>query len=246
MNDKVLAKVAGREIMESEFTSYLEGIPREQQAYASNPQYREQYLEQFLALHMFAQLGEDTKLYETGDFAVIMESARRDILAQLAMRETMKDVKVSEDEMKDYYEANQGKFAKGDTVNAKHILVETEEKCKEVLASVENGEKTFEEAAKEASTCPSGAKGGALGAFGRGQMVKEFEEAAFGAEEGQIVGPVKTQFGYHLIKVEKKNKAASASFEEVKGQIYQSMMGQKQNDVYNEKVKELKEQYLEK
>lgn len=112
MSDKVLAKVAGREIMESEFTSYLQGIPREQQAYASNPQYREQYLEQFLALHMFAQLGEDTKLYETEDFAVIMESARRDILAQLAMRETMKDVKVSEDEMKDYYEANQGNLQK--------------------------------------------------------------------------------------------------------------------------------------
>lgn len=246
MSDKVLAKVAGREIMESEFASYLQGIPREQQAYASNPQYREQYLEQFFALHMFAQMGEDMKLYETEDFAKIMESARRDILAQLAMRDTMKNVNVSEDEMKDYYEANQGKFAKGNTINAKHILVDSEEKCKDILASLEKGEKTFEEAAKESSTCPSGAKGGDLGEFGRGQMVKEFEDAAFGAEAGQVVGPVKTQFGYHLIKVEKKNEAATASFEEVKGQIYQNLMGQKQNDAYNAKVRELKEQYLEK
>lgn len=246
MSDKVLAKVAGREITEAEFHAYLQGIPREQQAYASNPQYRDQYLDQLISLHMFVQLGEDNKLEETEDFKKILESARRDILAQLAMRDVLKDVKVSDEEIKDYYEANQKQFAKGATVSAKHILVETEEKCNEILAVIEGGEKKFEDAAQEFSTCPSKAKGGDLGAFGRGQMVKEFEEAAFDAEIGKVVGPVKTQFGYHLIKVEKKNEASTASLEEVKGQIYQQMMGQKQQDVYQAKVNELKEKYLEK
>lgn len=244
MSDKVLAKVAGREITEAEFHAYLQGIPREQQAYASNPQYRDQYLDQLISLHMFAQLGEDNKLEETEDFKKILESARRDILAQLAMRDVLKDVKVSDEEIKDYYEANEKQFAKGATVNAKHILVDSEEKCKEILNAIESGEKTFEDAAQEFSTCPSKAKGGDLGAFGRGQMVKEFEDAAFDAEIGQVVGPVKTQFGYHLIKVEKKNDASTASLEEVKGKIYQQMMGQKQQDVYNAKVNELKEKYL--
>ncbi len=69
-----------------------------------------------------------------------------------------------------------------------------------------SGEKVFEDAAKEFSTCPSGQRGGDLGEFGKGQMVKEFEDAAFAAEIGHVVGPVKTQFGYHLIKVEEKKK----------------------------------------
>ena len=213
MSDKVLAKVAGREITEAEFHAYLQGIPREQQAYAMNPQYREQYLDQLIALHMFAQLGEDEKLDESEEYAKILESAKRDILAQLAMRDTLKKVQVSEEELKDYYEANQKKFEKGATVSAKHILVEQEEQCKE---------------------------------FVRGQMVKEFEDAAFDAEIGKVVGPVKTQFGHHLIKVEKKNESSTASFDEVRGQIYQQLMAEKQNDAYTAKVDELKEKYLEK
>ena len=130
MSDKVLAKVAGREITEAEFHAYLQGIPREQQAYAMNPQYRDQYLDQLIALHMFAQLGEDEKLDESEEYTKILESAKRDILAQLAMRDTLKKVQVSEEELKDYYEANQKKFEKGATVSAKHILVEQEEQCK--------------------------------------------------------------------------------------------------------------------
>lgn len=227
MSDKVLAKVAGREITEAEFHAYLQGIPREQQAYAANPQYRDQYLDQLISLHMFAQFGEDEKLDETEEYKTILESAKRDILAQLAMRNTLKKVQVTEDEIKDYYEANPKKFEKGATVSAKHILVETEEACKDVLTQIESGAKTFEDAAKEYSTCPSKERGGDLGEFGRGQMVKEFEDAAFAAEIGQIVGPVKTQFGAHLIKVEKKQDSSKAAFDEVRAQIYQQLMAGK-------------------
>ena len=115
---------------------------------------------------------------------------------------------------------------------------------KEILAFIQNGEKTFEDAAKEFSSCPSSQRGGDLGQFGKGQMVKEFEDAAVDAEIGKVVGPVKTQFGYHLIKVEKKNEPKTAEFEEVKGQIYQQLLGKKQNDAYEAKVKELKDKYL--
>ena len=88
---------------------------------------------------------------------------------------------------------------------------------------ITSGEKEFEEAAKEFSTCPSGAQGGDLGEFGRGNMVKEFEEAAFAAEVGHVVGPVQTQFGYHLIKVEQKNDAKEADFEESKNRSKQKL-----------------------
>lgn len=85
-------------------------------------------------------------------------------------------------------------------VHAAHILVKGEDKAKELLTKVNSGE-NFAELAKRFSDCPSGKKGGDLGWFGKGQMVREFEEAAFNGQKGSTVGPVKTQFGWHLIKI---------------------------------------------
>ena len=244
MSQEVLAVVAGEKITEQELNMFVQGLPKEQQAYISNPQFKEQCLEQLIALHMFAKEGEVLKLDETEEFKKIIANAKKDILAQMAMREVMKDVAVSEDEMKAYYDENNAQFMKGETVNAKHILVAEEDKCQAILKEIKEG-MAFEEAAQRHSTCPSGQKGGSLGAFGKGQMVKEFEEAAFAAEIGQVVGPVKTQFGYHLIKVEAKNEAQVTPFDEVKESIRRMMLQQKQNVVYNEKVAAMKEQYLE-
>lgn len=246
MNKEVLAVVAGNEITEADFDAYLENVPQEQRMYASHPQFRAQFLDQLITLHAFAALGAEMKLEETEDYKKIVESAKRDILAQMAMTEAMKDIEVTDEEAKAFYDANPKQFEKGATVNAKHILVAEEDAANEILAAIQSGEKAFEDAARESSTCPSGAQGGDLGEFGRGQMVKEFEDAAFDAEAGQVVGPVKTQFGYHLIKVEKKNEAAQTPFEEVTAQIKQNLMNQKRNERYSEKVSELKEKYVQK
>lgn len=83
---------------------------------------------------------------------------------------------------------------------ARHLLVSTEEKCLAVKAEIEAG-LDFAEAAKKHSSCPSSAQGGDLGEFGPGQMVKEFDEVVFSADVGSLEGPVKTQFGYHLLEV---------------------------------------------
>lgn len=83
---------------------------------------------------------------------------------------------------------------------ARHILVSNEEKCNELKSKIENGE-DFAVVAKEYSTCPSNRDGGNLGEFGPGMMVKEFDEVVFSAPIGQVQGPVKTQFGYHLVEV---------------------------------------------
>ena len=149
-------------------------------------------------------------------------------------------------EAKEYYEANPNKFKKEETVQAKHILVEDEDKCTDILNSIVSGEISFEEAAKQHSTCPSGQQGGDLGEFGHGQMVKEFDEAAFAAEPGKVVGPVKTQFGYHLIKVEDKKDAETSVYEDVADTIKNIILQQKRNDVYGNKIAELKEKYVEK
>ncbi len=243
-NQEVLAVVAGENITNADLDAFLQSLPQEQRMYASNPQFRKQCLEQLIAYRVYAKLGEEMKLEETAEFKAIMENARKDILAQMAIGEVLKSVTVTDEEVKEFYEANQQRFQKGATVSAKHILVKEEAECKAILESITKGEKTFEDAAKESSTCPSGSKGGDLGEFGKGQMVKEFEEAAFAAEIGTVVGPVKTQFGYHLIKVEKKNEASVKPFEEAKGTIQQTLLQQKQNHAYAAKMGELKEKYM--
>lgn len=84
--------------------------------------------------------------------------------------------------------------------SARHILVDSEDKCIELKNQIESGS-DFATVAREHSTCPSGKKGGELGTFGRGQMVPEFDEVVFSAPLNEVQGPVKTQFGYHLLEV---------------------------------------------
>ena len=86
------------------------------------------------------------------------------------------------------------------SASARHILVDSEEKCEELKNQIEGGA-DFAEVAREHSTCPSGSKGGDLGQFGPGQMVKEFDEVVFSGDLNTVHGPVKTQFGYHLLEV---------------------------------------------
>ncbi len=86
------------------------------------------------------------------------------------------------------------------TAKARHILVSSQEECEKLKEQVENGT-DFADVAKEHSTCPSGQQGGALGEFSPGQMVSEFDQVVFNEEVGKVHGPVKTDFGYHLIEI---------------------------------------------
>lgn len=91
------------------------------------------------------------------------------------------------------------------TAKARHILVASEEKCLELKQKIADGE-DFGAIAAEHSSCPSGKDGGSLGSFGPGQMVPEFDAAVFGGEVGEVQGPVKTQFGYHLLEVTQRTE----------------------------------------
>ena len=245
MNNEVLAIVAGKEITNADVDAFLANLPAEQRQYASNPYFREQYVEQVVTLHVLEKMADDLQLDMTEDYKKMLDNIVRDIKARMAMNEIMKDITVTDIEAETVYNINPDNFSKPETVSAKHILVAEEEECMKVLEAIQNGEKTFEDSAKECSTCPSGQEGGDLGEFGRGQMVKEFEDAAFAAEIGAIVGPVKTQFGYHLIKVEEKNEPIVMAYEEVKEQIKKSLLQQKQQQAYTAKIAELKEKYVE-
>ena len=169
--------------------------------------------------------------------------AKRDILSQIAMADLLKEIKVADEEAKEYFEGHSKEFATKASATAKHVLVDDEDKANKIKEEIESGAKTFEEAAKEYSSCPSAQKGGSLGTFGRGQMVKEFENAVFDGELNKVIGPVKTQFGYHLIWVDDKNEGEIPEYEKAANQVKSYLVNKKQQEAYQNKLKELREKY---
>jgi len=99
-----------------------------------------------------------------------------------------------------FYRSTAHHFCMTTQVRASHILVKTEDEANRIIKRLGDGEE-FQKTARRFSSCPSGKNGGDLGWFGKGQMVPEFEQAAFAADTGKVIGPVKSQFGYHVIKV---------------------------------------------
>jgi peptidyl-prolyl cis-trans isomerase D len=169
------------------------------------------------------------------------------LLDQNALRDT---IELSEDELFDYYEANPDEFAQEEQVRARHILLQvgserTEQQAEEQMLAIrgrlEAGE-DFAALATELSDDPgSKAQGGDLGLFARGQMIAEFEEAAFNAQPGEVVGPVRTNFGYHLIRVEERRDAGSTSFTDSQEQIRSRLLAQRAQDLAESKATELAE-----
>ncbi|MED3551297.1 peptidylprolyl isomerase [Cytobacillus praedii] len=159
-------------------------------------------------------------------------------------------IKITDEEMKEYFEENKDSYAQAEQVQASHILVEDEVTAKEVRKKLDEG-KDFTELAAEYSTDTSNSNsGGDLGYFARGEMVSEFEDAAFALEKGKISNPVKTEHGYHIIKVTDKKKAKEAVFDDVKEEIKTALFDTKMESEYttwiDEKFKEYKiENHLE-
>jgi peptidyl-prolyl cis-trans isomerase D len=143
-------------------------------------------------------------------------------------------IEIGEDEIEYYYEAHPDEFEHPESIRARHILFEDEEKAKEILKKLKRGA-DFEKMAKEHSTGPTKDKGGDLGFFERGKMVPEFEEAAFALEAGKISDIVKTQFGYHIIKVEERKEGYTEKLEDVKAKIKDNILKESaKNKTYDE------------
>lgn len=242
MSEKVLAVAGGHEITERELNDLLANYPPEQQVYFSSPQAKDELLEQLIGFHLFSKLAEEQKIKESREYKETLAKMENELASHMAATGVIDKVTVTEQEAKDYYDANPKQFVSERQVKARHILTDTEDTAKKIAGEIAAG-KPFSDAAKEYSTCPSKEKGGDLGYFGKGQMVPEFEKAAFEGAVGELLGPVKTQFGYHLIVVDDKKEERALEFDDIKEQLLDKLLQQKKQTVYMDTVKELEEKY---
>ena len=192
-----------------------------------------------------------SKMNMTED-AVKSQIKRQLTVQQLIEKEVVQKITIPEKESQDYYNGHPEQFKKPDQVQASHILItvdpkadeakkkEAHKKAEDILQKLQKGG-DFAALAKEFSQCPSAANGGDLGHFGRGQMVKPFEDAAFAMKPGEISKVVETNFGYHIIKVTDKTAESTVKYDDVKEKLEQHLKQQKvQKDVeqYIAKLKE--------
>jgi peptidyl-prolyl cis-trans isomerase C len=216
--DGILARVQGIEIRQADLDAAEEDIGGQATAQMSPEQKREYLLSFVIDLTLAAKAAEQRNIQGGPDFARKLAYYRNKLLVETLLN-TETTSRVTEAEMRRIYDEQRARITPEEEVRARHILVENEDEAKAIIAQLRGGA-DFAAIAKEKSKDPGGRDGGDLGFFTKGQMVPEFAEAAFAMQAGQLSEtPVKTQFGWHIIKVEERRQRPIPSFEQVRGQI---------------------------
>jgi peptidyl-prolyl cis-trans isomerase C len=229
--DKVMATVDGKSITEGdmklaefEIGGDLGNLPPATK--------RRVLVEYMIENQLFADAAEKDKLSAGPAFEQRLAYWRRRALRDTYFDKAVKG-DVSDGVAKAFYEDQVKAMKPEEEVQARHILVDSEDKAKELADKIAKGE-DFAKLAKENSKDPGSKEdGGMLGFFGRGQMVPQFEEAAYRLKKGEVSAPIKSQFGYHLIKLEDRREKKLPTFEEVKDRIVNSMIQKKAQEVAN-------------
>jgi len=237
--DPLVAKVNGVEVHESDLAAVEEEAG---QLPPMSPDAKKDYLVTFLAdMILVSQEAEQKKLGDTPAFKAKLEFAKKKLLMESLLASAGKEA-TTDEAMRKVYEDAIKQMGAEEEVHARHILIRAaagdekaskaaEDKIKAVIARLKKGE-DFAKVAGEVTEDPSGkANGGDLGYFGKEQMVPEFADVAFKLNKGQISDPVKTQFGWHVIKVEDKRTKAPPKFEDVKPQVEQYVQRKAQADL---------------
>jgi peptidyl-prolyl cis-trans isomerase C len=217
--DPVVARINGMEIRQSDLAMAEEDVgPQLQQLQQMPPEAKREYLITYLGdLLTVSKAAEDKKLGDSAEFKRKLSLARNKLLMESLLTAEAKTATTDAAMHKVYDEAVKQMSAEQE-VHARHILVESEDEAKKILADLKKGG-DFAAIAKEKSKDPGAADGGDLGYFTKDQMVPEFSEVAFKLEKGALSDPVKSQFGWHIILVEDKRSKPVPEFDKVKDQI---------------------------
>ena len=236
--DPVVAKVGDVEIHQSELDLAIANLDP-QLGQLPDDQKKVAALSASIDVKLLAKDAAAEKLDQTPDFQSHMAYLRDRELHNAYFKAHVADA-ITDDEVKARYDKEVAALPKQEEVHARHILVKTEDEAKAIIKELDAG-KDFATLAKEKSTDPNKADGGDLGYFAHGRMVKEFEDAAFALPVGTYTkAPVKSDFGWHVIKVEDKRIAPPPPFDQVKDQVRQLVMRDKYLELLNKAKQESK------
>jgi peptidyl-prolyl cis-trans isomerase C len=241
IGDKTLVTVADKPITIKNFKDKFSRLPRHYQAVAEKN--KKNLLDDMIVESLFLEdavrKGVD-KDREVKD--VLAEARKKIIIAKFVKTEVDDKVRVTEDEMKTFYEEHKEEFKAPEMWRASHILVASEGEAKDILSELSQG-KPFDELARAKSTDATSSRGGDVGYFRKGQVVPEFENTCLGLSVGQTSGIVHTQFGYHIIKLTDKKDEALEPYESAKPKIEGMLRLKKRNELFDKLVVALKEKY---
>jgi len=225
--------------LEKELVQELRRAPREVQPFFASKEGQKQFLDRVVRRELLVQEAEKQKVGDQPDIQEQVANLRRELMIRaLVQQEIGNKIKVEEKDAQEYFSAHPEEFS-GDTVHLRHILVQTEGEAKEIQARLVKNE-PFEELAKKLSRdTASGPKGGDLGFLGREQMLPDFARAAFALKPGEVSEPVKTPFGFHLVKLVDRKKGQPLAFEQVKAQLQRRLQDERQATRFQAWIKEL-------
>jgi peptidyl-prolyl cis-trans isomerase C len=235
--DKVIIVINGHEIKTSEVEIAAEDIALQLGDLPAKLRYPF-LIEYLVERHLLAQAAVKQGVAETEEYKQRLAFYQAKALRDAYFNSTIKP-SVTDEEVKAAYEKEASKVKVSERVRARHILVQTEKEAKDVLARLNKGEK-FEDIAKQVSLDGSKDYGGDLGYFSAEEMVPEFSKAAFALKIGDISGPVKTDYGWHVIKLEDRKQGGAQPFDQVKAGIKAVLMRKKVQDAVSELRKQAK------
>ena len=254
---QIVAKVNGFTLTLKEFEEQIMSMPPQLQiALLQNPQLKEQLLQRWVELTLMAMAARDAGLENDPKVKKRIQELSNAVLAREFIQRNLENkVTVTDEEIKKYYQEHKDEFKAEESVKARHILIrvpegadakawkDAEKKAEMIRQKLLKGE-DFAKLAKEYSEDPgSKNRGGDLGYFSKGRMIPEFEKAAFSLKKGEISRPVKTSFGYHIIKVEDKKAAGQLKLDEVKDEIRKRLIQEKERKLQEEVLSRLKKRY---
>ncbi len=224
-----VAKIGNKVITVADIDKELSKIPPQFASYFSSEKRKRQYVQNLVDREVFSKEAEEKGYLNRPDVKKRIEDFKKRLLWAEYVRDLSQmntNVNVSDDVLKKYYEEHIKDYTEPEKVHAKHILVKTKEDAEKVLAELKKGTKWDDVARKYSIDKSNASKGGDLGTFTRGRMVKPFEDAVFSMKPGEISGPVKTKYGYHIIKLISKTPSKVKPFDMVKSVVKNRYLNQ--------------------